>query len=172
MAAARHAIAWAWRNVHDYNGDPEKIYVSGNSSGGHLAAMLMAADWHEDFGVPEDVIKGVTGISGLYDLQPHSFVDVRAYLHLDALQTVRNSPIHHMPAKPLPLILVVGADEPAEFLRQASDYKHALEQVGMSPELLVLPEHNHFSIMAEMNRPDNELLRSIFGQMSLPRKED
>lgn len=41
----RAALAWIWRNAPDFGGDPDRIFVSGHSAGGHLAAMVMAADW-------------------------------------------------------------------------------------------------------------------------------
>jgi arylformamidase len=32
----RRAIAWAYKNAESFGGDPERIYVGGHSSGGHL----------------------------------------------------------------------------------------------------------------------------------------
>src|SRR5262249_18179146 len=31
----RQAIIWVWKNAETFGGDPERIYVSGHSSGGH-----------------------------------------------------------------------------------------------------------------------------------------
>ena len=44
----RAAIAWVYRNILRYNGDPSKLYVSGHSAGGHLTAMALAHDWEKD----------------------------------------------------------------------------------------------------------------------------
>ena len=33
----RRAVAWVYRNAQSFGGDPNRIYVSGHSSGGHLA---------------------------------------------------------------------------------------------------------------------------------------
>ena len=44
--------------------------VSGHSSGGHLAGVLLITDWQKDFGVPADVIKGGCCRRGMYDLKP------------------------------------------------------------------------------------------------------
>src|SRR5690606_13816244 len=54
----RSAVAWLYRNVAAYGVDPERIYVSGSSAGGHLAGMLAAPKWQARYGVPDDVIKG------------------------------------------------------------------------------------------------------------------
>ena len=36
VAQVRRAIAWIYKNAESFGGDPERIYVGGHSSGGHL----------------------------------------------------------------------------------------------------------------------------------------
>ena len=64
----RSAIAWTYKNVLRYGGDPTKLFVSGHSAGGHLTAMALAHDWQKD-GLPQDLIKGAAATSGVYDLE-------------------------------------------------------------------------------------------------------
>jgi hypothetical protein len=47
-----------------------RLYVSGHSSGGHLAAVVLTTDWQKDFGLPIDTVKGGLCASGMYDLYP------------------------------------------------------------------------------------------------------
>ena len=35
------ALAWTWRNIAQYGGNPARITVAGHSAGGHLAAMML-----------------------------------------------------------------------------------------------------------------------------------
>ena len=37
---AAEAVAWVFRHIHEYGGDPQKIVVAGHSAGGYLAMML------------------------------------------------------------------------------------------------------------------------------------
>jgi hypothetical protein len=38
---------------------PERIYIGGGSSGGHLCGVTLITDWEKDFGVPSTIVKGV-----------------------------------------------------------------------------------------------------------------
>src|SRR5262245_22930356 len=66
----RSAVAFVYRNVQHFDGDRNRIYVSGHSSGGHLAGCVVTTDWSKEFGLPKDVVKGALLASGMYDLEP------------------------------------------------------------------------------------------------------
>ena len=68
----RRAIAWVHKNAASFGGDANRLYVSGTSSGGHLAAVALTTDWQKDFGLPADTLKGGLCCSGMYDLYPVS----------------------------------------------------------------------------------------------------
>lgn len=41
----RRGIAWVVQNAESFGGNPDRIYIGGHSSGGHLAAVAMSTDW-------------------------------------------------------------------------------------------------------------------------------
>src|SRR4029077_12642775 len=41
----RRAIVWVYRNARSFGGDPDRLYVSGHSSGAHLAGVALTTDW-------------------------------------------------------------------------------------------------------------------------------
>lgn len=114
------ALAWLYRRADRYGIDPERIYVSGHSAGGHLTAMAMAALWPVlDPELPADLVKGGLAISGLYDLAPLLLAPfVNADLQLTPERAARLSPVHLPAATDAPLITAVGALESSEFRRQ------------------------------------------------------
>lgn len=47
--ASARAVQWVQENIANYGGDPDQIYVSGHSAGGHLAALVAIKEepWQE-----------------------------------------------------------------------------------------------------------------------------
>jgi arylformamidase len=164
----RRALAWLWEHADEQGFDRERIHVSGHSAGGHLVAMLLATDWPVfRGGLPADLIKGGCGISGLYDLEPIRLCYLNEELGLDSVTVARNSPVRLIARNPAPLLLPVGELEGSEYRRQSEDLASAWGRQGLSPEVLVMTGHDHFSIVDQLGDPQSELSRAILAQMGL-----
>jgi arylformamidase len=165
VGQCRRALAWVHRHARSFGGDPDRIFVSGHSAGGHLVAMLMSTDWAAWDGLPGDLIKGGAGISGLYDLEPIRLGFLNTDLRLTPEQALRLSPVHVAPARAGHLLLAVGGLEGSEYHRQTDDLAAAWRARGLACEVMNLPDHDHFSIAGQLERPDSELGRAILRQM-------
>lgn len=157
----RNAVAWVHKHASEYNYDPEQIFVSGNSAGGHLTAALLSDDWPLQYGLPENVIKGACAVSGIFDLEPLLPSEPNEKLNLDKEAAYRNSPIHQISNHKTPLIVSCGANESDEFKRQSAEYSHALSDAGWSVSHFELEGHNHFSIIGEFANPDSQLVKEL-----------
>lgn len=64
------AIAWTQAHIAEHGGDPARMVIGGHSAGGHLVA-LVALDprYLREVGVDPARIRGVAGMSGVYDLR-------------------------------------------------------------------------------------------------------
>ena len=61
------AFAWLHANIKKHGGDPDRLFVFGQSAGGHLTALLtLDRKYLDELKVPEDAIKGAVPMSGLY----------------------------------------------------------------------------------------------------------
>jgi arylformamidase len=67
-AQVRRGIAWVYKNAASFGGDPERIFIGGHSSGGHLCGVALVTDWQKDFGLPENTVKGGLCMSGMYEM--------------------------------------------------------------------------------------------------------
>ena len=144
------AMAWLYRRADDLGFDRDRIVVSGHSAGGHLTAMMMAAQWPAfDPGLPADLIKGGLAISGIYDLEPLVPLPfINADLRLDAAAARRLSPVHMPPATPSPLVTAVGGLESAEFKRQTQLIRRAWPKNAR--EDLDVPGANHLTVCDQL----------------------
>jgi arylformamidase len=162
----RASVAWVHANAAAFGGDPGRIFVSGHSAGGHLVAMLMAADWPA-FGLPVDVIKGGCGISGLHDLDPIRLCYLNDTLKLTPEEARRNSPIYLTPTSRALLRLPVGALEGPEYHRQTETLAAVWRKQGVPCEVMDMAGIHHFSIVSQLEDPGSALGRAILGQMGL-----
>lgn len=63
------AFSWTYHNIAKYGGDPERIFVFGQSAGGHLVSLLATdTNYLAANGLSIENIKGVISMSGVYDL--------------------------------------------------------------------------------------------------------
>ncbi len=163
----RAALAWVHENAESFGGDPGRIHVAGHSAGGHLVAMLLATDWEAEYGLPSDVIKSATAISGLFDLAPFPYTFLQPKLQLTWDQVHKNSPILHVPDAAPPLLLAYGEDETDEFKRQSEGFLEAWRTRGLQGERLVLPGKNHYDVIDGFLDSESVLLSKIFRWMGL-----
>ncbi|KAI9019447.1 Alpha/Beta hydrolase protein [Phycomyces nitens] len=73
----KRAIRWIKESIHLFGGDPESIVLQGDSTGGHLAALVALTPndprYQPGFENVDTSIKGVISLSGVMDLEsnPH-----------------------------------------------------------------------------------------------------
>ena len=165
VADVRNAVKWLYLHAAEYGCDPERIYVSGNSAGGHLTAELLSDNWPEQYGLPADVVKGACAISGLYDLEPLLECEPNEKLRLDLESARRYSPIYYLSGQATPSIIACGVNESAEFRRQTAAYADTLKEAGYPVTHMEVAGHDHFSIIGELANPESPLFRAVIGMI-------
>ena len=163
----RRAVAWVYRNAADFGGDPERLYVSGFSSGAHLAGVLLTTDWSKDFGLPADMLKGGLCISGMFDLKPVRLSSRSSYVAFTDEMEHALSPQRHLDKLRAPLVVAYGTFETPEFQRQSRDFAAAVKAAGKRVELLVGEGYNHFELYETLANPYGILGRAALEQMGL-----
>ena len=162
----RAAVAWAYRNAESFGGDPDRLHVVGHSAGGHLVATLLMTDWEGEYGLPRDIIKGATAISGLYDLSPFPYTFLQPKLGLTVDEVLEYSPILHVPDEAPPLLLAYGERETEGFRQQSEDFLSAWKAKGLDGSILPIPGKDHFDILDGFLDVESPLLSPILERIS------
>jgi len=163
----RRAIASVYRKAVRFGIDPTRLYVGGQSSGGHLAAVALTTDWPRDFGLPADIIKGGMCVSGMYDLTPVRLSARNSYIAFDDATVAALSPIRHLDRLHAPLVVAYGTCETPEFQRQNREFAVAVENAGKKVRLLVGEHYNHFELPETLGNPYGLLGRAALDLMGL-----
>jgi arylformamidase len=163
----RSAVAFVYNNAERFGGDPNRLFVCGHSSGGHLAGTVVTAEWKKDFSLPGDVVKGALLCSGMYDLEPVRLSHRSTYVKFTDEIEQELSALRHLDRLVCPLIVGYGTYETPEFQRQARDFAAAVKAAGKPVQLLVGEGYNHFEMLETLANPYGLLGRAVLAQMRL-----
>ncbi|HLN86245.1 MAG TPA: alpha/beta hydrolase [Candidatus Limnocylindrales bacterium] len=163
----RSAVAWVYKNAASFGGDPNRIYVTGHSSGAHLTGCTLVTDWEKDFGVPANIVKGGLMVSGMYDLKPVRLSKRSRYVNFtDEIEQALSSQ-RHLDKLNAPIVVAYGTQETPEFQRQSRDFAAAVKAAGKPVELIVGEGFNHFEMQETLGNPYGIAGRAALKQMGL-----
>ncbi len=157
---AAAAVAWVFQHIAEHGGSPNKIYLTGHSAGGYLAAMLaLDRQYLAAHGLDANRLRGVIPLSG----QAITHFTIRKERGMSNLQPLVDemAPLYHVRKDAPPMLLVTGDREMELWGRYEENALlwRMMKLVGHgSTELLELPGKNH----GDMAPPGNlEVLRFV-----------
>jgi arylformamidase len=162
----RRAIGWVYRNASRFGGDPNRLYLTGHSSGSQLGGCMVTTDWRAH-DLPADLIKGALLLSGMYDLKPVRLSKRSLYVKFTDEMEQALSAQRHIDRLNAPLILGYGTYETPEFQRQTRDFFAAVQAAGKPAQLIVGQGYNHFEFLETLASPYGLAGRAVLQQMGL-----
>lgn len=107
---AAAAIAWVYKNIDRYGGDPDQLFVSGHSAGGYLALMaVMDKSWLGKYHLDSDLIAGLVPFSG----HTITHFTIRQEQGIPGKQPIidKLAPLYHVRKNAPPTLLITGDRE-------------------------------------------------------------
>ena len=149
----RSAVAWVYKNAASFGADPNRVFITGHSSGAHLSGCTLVTDWQKEYELPADILKGGLLISGMYDLKPVRLSKRSEYVKFTDEVEEKLSSIRHLDKLHAPITVCYGTEETPEFQRQSRDFAAAVKAAGKPVELLVGESLNHFEMQETLGNP-------------------
>jgi len=166
VGQVRRALAWLHREARSFGGHPERLFVTGHSSGAHLAAVALTTDW-ASLGLPASLLKGGLCVSGIYDLEPVMLSARRAYIVLDEAEVGLLSPLRHLDRLACPVAVAWGGRESPDFQRQGRALADALGARGLLAACVNDEAADHFELVEDLADPATPLARAALAGMGL-----
>ena len=158
------ALRWVRANIGPHGGDPDRIHLMGTSSGAVHAASFLARPEIHGRGGPD--VASASLLSGAYDLPSFDHGRLRPYFGADPRRYAELSPLRGLVDSPVPILYVVAEFDPPAAQQQAAALVAAHTRChGRWPAILRLAGHNHFTITAHLNTPDDELGRHLLAEI-------
>jgi acetyl esterase/lipase len=107
-------VAWTFRNIKQFGGDPDKVFVAGGSAGAYLTSMIgLDKRWLGEYGIDANRIAGLAALSG----HAITHMTVRKEQGIADTHPVidQYAPLNHLRAD-APQILLVTGDRELEML--------------------------------------------------------
>lgn len=195
---AAAATLWTQAHIAAYGGDPRRIYVSGHSAGGHLAALISLSDaFYKDTSFKQNPVAGTILIDA-------AGLDMYGYLkHEDGLleeptyaTTFTNNEAEWARATPLfyidgydssslrgrgqnvptryhsylpPMLIFRGGRTYPSIIRSNEKFVGELRKAGAAPQYILQPKKKHIPMITQFLNTANPRYRDILRFMKAGR---
>jgi acetyl esterase/lipase len=152
----RCAIRWVHAHADDYGVDPERVYLIGQSAGGHMVSLAAtlgdgpfpkAGGWEQARGD----VRAVVSVAGPYDLNTLSWGNLWTPVTGNVEEARRlASPMTHVSAATKPTLIIHSDDDRSVPVQQAADMVEKLKAAGVYHRYVHYTDRGHMGITDEV----------------------
>lgn len=167
--ASAKAVKWVKENIANYGGNPDRIFISGHSAGGHLAALITVRQQYFDSLGLKDPVKGVVLIDA-------AGLDMKKYLedqeaaggdhYLDAFtkdhETWKEaSPIYFLREGIPPMLILTGEKTYPNIKESNERFVTGLAKYAKTLDYKVVKGKHHIPMIFQFYNAHNSLYNYI-----------
>lgn len=167
------AIKWVNQNITLYGGDSNKIFVSGHSAGGHLAALLAADGSYFDALKIKNPLKGTILIDA-FGLDIYSYLtesrSPEDSVFLPAFTTnpevwKKASPVYYLSKETAPFLIFVGGSTYPLIKTDNNRFLNSLIKFQPDTKIIKVKRRTHVGMIAHYINPVNKGYKQIINFM-------
>jgi alpha-L-fucosidase 2 len=150
------ALRWLHAHAKEYNVDEDRIYLIGESAGGHMVTLAdTLGDGYPKTGGWNDArsdFRAVISVSGAYELNSLSWGNLWTPLDAKDIQQARTlaSPIAHITAATKPILILHSDDDRSVPVQQAVDMVEALKKANVQVKFIHYKDRGHMNVTDEV----------------------
>ena len=150
------ALAWTLDHIADYGGDPRRVVLVTQSAGAQISGLaLLDPRWLAPYGRGASDVRGLVGISGVYDFEAlvaYHRANKRARTLLDDVlggesNAALASPIRYVSAQTPPALLIHGDADTTVPIEVGREFHERLQAAGVPSEFVTYPGAGHADIL-------------------------
>lgn len=155
--AAVKAVVWVKTHIDEYGGNPDKLFVSGHSAGGHLAALISLNNTYFDTLRIENPIRGcilidAAGLDMYGYLTEENLTEPHTYLQTFSANPAiwkQASPIYHLYSNMPPLLIYRGEKTYPSIIKSTEKFVEALKAYRTEPNYYILKGKKHIPMITQ-----------------------
>lgn len=171
--SSAQAVKWTKENIGKYGGNPDRIFVSGHSAGGHLASLITVREEYFDTLGISSPIKGAilidaAGLDMYWFLKEMNYKPGTSYLKAftDKPQVWKDtSPIYHLDGKYPPLLILVGGRTLPGIEKTTARFMETYEKLVPEPNYHYQRGKKHVAMIAQFLYTPNKAYSWILNFM-------
>ncbi|WP_229215131.1 alpha/beta hydrolase [Dyadobacter bucti] len=174
--ASAQAVKWVKENISKYGGNPERIFVSGHSAGGHLAALISTDDqYFKNLGI-ENPIAGTilidaAGLDMDGYLQEEKFEKGHTYMNTftsDPAIWKKATPLYHLHKSMPPMLIYRGGKTYPSISKSNEKFIASLKEFAPETTYRVQKNKKHVPMITQFFNPWNRRYGEIIEFIKSP----
>ncbi|TDE12151.1 alpha/beta hydrolase [Dyadobacter psychrotolerans] len=162
--ASAISVKWVKENISRYGGNPERIFVSGHSAGGHLAALISTDDqYFEQLGIKNPIAGTVlidaAGLDMYGYLMEEKFAKGHTYLKTftdDPKTWKEATPLYHLHKNMPPMLIYRGGKTYESILESNEKFIKALQDYAPGTPYHIQEKKKHIPMITQFFNPWND----------------
>ncbi|WP_460555054.1 alpha/beta hydrolase [Hymenobacter daeguensis] len=169
-ADCARALAWTVNNIHQYGGDPARVFVMGHSAGGGLAALLATDDeLLARNGLPQNPVRGAilddpAGLdmySYLREMKYESDEKYKVPFGNDPAVWKEVSAIYKIRPGLPPFVFYIGGETYPSISGSSGRFRDRLKATGQAPPYTIIPGRHHVPMVLQLYWQHNIIYQGV-----------